>query len=88
MAMARNTSQKNRSEAEKGERVRALRNAPETTTMAAAVIMKRDMPIPRPRCDNGCILNVDNEGICGPAEQFTRQAEGMVKCRSAPGQRT
>jgi len=36
MALARNTSQKNRREAEKGERVRALRNAPETTTMAAA----------------------------------------------------
>ena len=45
MAMARNTSQKNRREAEKGERVRALRNAPETTTMAAAAAVSPDKPL-------------------------------------------
>ena len=45
MALARNTSQKNRREAEKGERVRALRNAPETTTMAAAAAVSPDKPL-------------------------------------------
>ena len=45
MALARNTPQKNRREAEKPERIKSLRAAPETTTMAAAAAVSPDKPL-------------------------------------------
>ena len=45
MALARNTPQKNRREAEKPERIKSLRAAPETTTMAAAAAVSSDKPL-------------------------------------------
>ena len=45
MALARNTPQKNRREVEKPERIKSLRAAPETTTMAAAAAVSPDKPL-------------------------------------------
>ena len=45
MALARNTSQRNGREAEKPERISKVRNAMETTTMAAAASVSVDKPL-------------------------------------------
>lgn len=45
MGMHRNTSQKAGREADKPKRIAAVRNAPETTTMAAAAMVSPDKPL-------------------------------------------
>lgn len=45
MGMHRNTSQKTAREADKPKRIAAVRNAPETTTMAAAAMVSPDKPL-------------------------------------------
>ena len=45
MALARNAPQRKRREAEKPERIKSLRAAPETTTMAAAAAVSADKPL-------------------------------------------
>ena len=45
MALARNAPQRKRREVEKPERIKSLRAAPETTTMAAAAAVSADKPL-------------------------------------------